>query len=307
MPQVKDGPPELNRLLERVYNDCMKKRNNPEKCSKIAWGAAKNAGWSKGKDGKWHKKGVKNDMSRELYMLDAEDDGACEWLKNEEGLFEFSDDDGSYSAVAVIGDRFYKGKFLANEEIEKAHKGMNGAFHDINHYGTSYLVMFGPNLEWIVGYQDDTKMLKNRMTTKIHIEDSAPKAQVWKSFMKICEKAGRVPNVSVSFWASNKTVNTKDLPEGTDWKSQGYKDDDEVPYLYNLDFRALSTVFKGACDDKAGCGVGITQSYKSIIPESMIIWNDNETREGKFVDLGELEKEKDLKEKLKDLKEENYE
>ena len=56
MPQIEGGPTALNELLENVYNECMKKRKNPGKCSRIAWGAAENAGWHKGKDGKWKKK-----------------------------------------------------------------------------------------------------------------------------------------------------------------------------------------------------------------------------------------------------------
>jgi len=56
MPQVSDGPKELNDLLESVYSECMKKIKNETKCSKIAWGAASNAGWHKDKDGNWKKK-----------------------------------------------------------------------------------------------------------------------------------------------------------------------------------------------------------------------------------------------------------
>ena len=56
MPQVKGGPASLNSLLERVYSDCMKRRNNPSMCSQSAWGAAKNADWVRGSDGKWHKR-----------------------------------------------------------------------------------------------------------------------------------------------------------------------------------------------------------------------------------------------------------
>lgn len=56
MPQVQGAPKELNDLLENVYSDCMKKRKNETKCSKIAWGAAENAGWHKNKKGEWKKK-----------------------------------------------------------------------------------------------------------------------------------------------------------------------------------------------------------------------------------------------------------
>ena len=56
MPQIKGGPKSLNVLLERVYADCMSEHNNESRCSAAAWTAARNDGWEKGKDGKWHKK-----------------------------------------------------------------------------------------------------------------------------------------------------------------------------------------------------------------------------------------------------------
>lgn len=57
MPKIKDGPVELNNLLEEVYNKCMKEKNKNEAiCSAQAWINAKNAGWRLGKDKKWHKK-----------------------------------------------------------------------------------------------------------------------------------------------------------------------------------------------------------------------------------------------------------
>lgn len=55
-PQVKGGPSGLNSLLEKVFKNCMKDKNNETSCSKIAWDAAKKAGWRKGPDEKWHKR-----------------------------------------------------------------------------------------------------------------------------------------------------------------------------------------------------------------------------------------------------------
>lgn len=46
MPQVENGPQALNDLLETVYTECMKD-GDEEKCSRIARGAAENAGWHK--------------------------------------------------------------------------------------------------------------------------------------------------------------------------------------------------------------------------------------------------------------------
>ena len=56
MPQVSGVPKELNRLLESAYSSCMADKNNKALCSKISWGAARNAGWYKDKDGQWKKR-----------------------------------------------------------------------------------------------------------------------------------------------------------------------------------------------------------------------------------------------------------
>lgn len=56
MPQLKNGPADLNRLLHTVYQEELRKGKSKQIASMAAWGAAKNAGWSKGKDGKWAKK-----------------------------------------------------------------------------------------------------------------------------------------------------------------------------------------------------------------------------------------------------------
>ena len=52
MPQVKNGPKELNELLESVYAQCMEYqrehgKKSKEDCARIAWHAAKRAGWKK--------------------------------------------------------------------------------------------------------------------------------------------------------------------------------------------------------------------------------------------------------------------
>lgn len=57
MPQVEGAPKGLNDILESAYQSALKKYpGNKGKAAKIAWGAVKNAGWSKNKDGKWVKK-----------------------------------------------------------------------------------------------------------------------------------------------------------------------------------------------------------------------------------------------------------
>lgn len=60
MPQVSGAPSELNKLLESAYSSALKKYKDKEKASKIAWGAAKQAGWHK-KGDTWTK-GKSNDF-----------------------------------------------------------------------------------------------------------------------------------------------------------------------------------------------------------------------------------------------------
>jgi hypothetical protein len=202
-----------------------------------------------------------------LYTFDMYEDGAIEW-DGCIGLESFSNDTDTYPAVCLVGDKFYKGNFLPAKEIEKAYHTMDGAYHDLNHWSTSYPGGFNSesNIEYVVGYQDGTTFdkINKKMKTNIHIEDTAPKSAVWKGFMNICKKAGRVPNVSVTFWADKKDLSVKELPDGVDYKSYGFKDDDVVTVLVDLEFHALATVFQGACDDKAGCGIGITNQSTNI-------------------------------------------
>jgi len=207
--------------------------------------------------------GQLNAQTRELYQLDMDCDHAMTFIKeNTLDLKDTQDEPNKFSAVALIGDRFYHGKFLPYSEIEKAYKSMDGAYHDINHWGTSYPIDGHPNIEYIIGYQKNTKMdmQKKMMKTNIIVNPDAPHYKTWKSFMDITRQAGRTPNVSVSFWASNKTMKARDLPKGINYAAEGYTDDSDIKTLYDVGFQALSTVFKGACDDSQGCGIGLSQT-----------------------------------------------
>jgi hypothetical protein len=48
MPQFKDAPEEMNKIMETAYSSALKKyKGNKGKASKIAIAAAENAGWEK--------------------------------------------------------------------------------------------------------------------------------------------------------------------------------------------------------------------------------------------------------------------
>ena len=73
MPQVPDGPKELNALLEAAYQSAMKQYGGDKgKASAVAWAAAEKAGWKKDKDGKWVKE-RKNEMTEQTVPLEALD------------------------------------------------------------------------------------------------------------------------------------------------------------------------------------------------------------------------------------------
>lgn len=55
MPRVKEGPKDLNGLLETVYQNCIAKGGDREACSMQSWGAAEKAGWKIDDSGKWVK------------------------------------------------------------------------------------------------------------------------------------------------------------------------------------------------------------------------------------------------------------
>ena len=163
-------------------------------------------------------------------------------------------------------------------DFEKGYRTLEGSYHDINHWGTTYLDG-QPDIEYIVGYNNNVRLGKvtKALTADIHVLPSAEKYQLWRGFVDINKKINRVPNVSVSFYASKKNVKAGTLP--VDFSAYGYKKDDEIEYLYDLEFQALSTVFKGACNDKDGCGIGIHQQKNDEMDEEKteISYRDWET------------------------------
>jgi len=276
MPQIKGGPKELNKLLERVYRQCMLTRKNETKCSKIAWGAAKNAGWYKDKDGKWkkRKKGKKQQSAIMLYERGMEiEEGKYYAFKFDSILGNTGQDTASisksfaekakgegYRATIVIGDRFMKGIFVSAKETESVHKQWNNTLHDLNHMGSGYRVMFSvvpSDISYVVGYQDDAKYDKStkETTVAVHIEENSPRYNEWKSYIAICEKINRTPNVSMYCFGKLEFIKAKDLPKDSHYKKNGYRTEDDVPCMTKIIPFMVSTVMRGACNDKDGCGI----------------------------------------------------
>ena len=192
-------------------------------------------------------------------------------------------DEEVYRSVALVGDRFYKGRFMPWEAVKKAAAGLDGTFHDVNHFGTAYPGVMGmpvQNIGYIIGYQKNTMLdeANKRIITEIHISKKAQAYPMWKGFMDINKNAGRIPNVSVSLWHDTKPMKIRDLPGGAAaYATEGYKEDQTVDVMSNIEFRALSTVMRGACNDTHGCGIGMqegedlavwTTAYIDTLPDS---------------------------------------
>ena len=114
MPQIEGAPAELNKILEAAYSGALKKYpNNKAKASKIAYGAAKNAGWSKDSEGKWTK--AKKEMSEEI-EIDAFKEGDYpqgKFTGKELAEIQETYNPENYEAPILIGhlsDPSYKGK-----------------------------------------------------------------------------------------------------------------------------------------------------------------------------------------------------
>lgn len=197
-------------------------------------------------------------------------------------------------AVALIGNAFYHNAFLPAEELEKAHKLWENTLHDINHQGTMDArgLQMSSNILYFVGYNDNVTYdeKSKSMSMDIHICDNTHYASAWKGYIELCEKSGQTPNVSVSFKAKTKAVKVSNLPEGVNYQAYGLTKDDYVRYIYDIRPDALSTVFRGACNDKMGCGIGLEQQQP----------NEEEQTSEQATDVSE-EEQKQIAEKRKEL------
>jgi len=259
------------KILSKVYSECRQKwvdehpddkenHINKESCAKIAWSAV-------------HKAGYQNNMElfhddKRLYILDSTGEYKPD-IDNKTNIIEINKDN-SYHATCLIGDRFYKNKFLSNKELQKAFQSFNRSVHDINHWSTTYLDGH-PNIEYVLGYQDNVKFDGRRLTADIHINPSAPKYPVWKNYIDICKMAKRVPNVSVAFWAASKPIKACELPVDVNYEQYGYHKNDMVPNIVDIDFKALATVLEGSCNDKDGCGIMSFNKEQYNVPDDLTI------------------------------------
>lgn len=169
--------------------------------------------------------------------------------------------------IAIVGDRFMNGGFFSKEELKKVYKQWEGTFHDINHEGTSGgLLGNKQDITKIIGYHNNVKYEDNNsVSMELVPHEGAKEYQAWKAFIEICEQAGQIPNVSVTYWGKQKLIKASELPEGVDYEAEGYNEDDMVPVLYNVIPYCVSTVLRGKCSDAGGCGIRNTVLEKHVV------------------------------------------
>lgn len=171
----------------------------------------------------------------------------------------------TYHASTIVGDKFYKGDFMSATAIENSVAEWAGTLHDINHMGTTRITpmgITGGDIRYFVGWQDNITYNAETKTLEmdIHIDTSTLYGKATKGYIDLCAKAGKIPNVSISFLGATKTARVNTLP--VDFKSYGLTGEETVNVIHTIKPRALSTVLEGACSDKQGCGISIKQNKK---------------------------------------------
>jgi len=208
-------------------------------------------------------------------------------------------------ATAIVGDRMMNGFYVPYDELKKSLSQWDGTLHDISHLGTSYPDNAPPfkreNLDYIIGYQnnvsanDETK----EVSMDVNIYKKSLKYESWKSFIDISNAAKRTPNVSVSMVAKPKAIKASELNYA---ESYGFKKDDMVLCLCDIQPRALTTCIKGACDDKKGCGL----SNHTVVEDKCECGKESSPVAGgnSEMSLDDAKKLAELKEQIRKLKEE---
>lgn len=167
--------------------------------------------------------------------------------------------ENTYRIVAIIGDRFLNGGFFPAKELERVYKGWEGTLHDINHWGTSYPTGFtaSSNILYFIGHHKNVEYnsTTKEVTMNIEVNPNTQYAKAWEAYVETCKMAGLTPNVSVTYLGRQKSLKANELPEGVDYKSEGYSDNDLVPVLIEVEPVCVSTVLQGRCNDKDGCGI----------------------------------------------------
>lgn len=205
------------------------------------------------------------------FIFDAQEITKPEETKDNKsiGFVESAISDNGYTMTIAVGNRFMKGIYVSSLELKRITQGFHNTLHDLNHMGSGYQIGFTiipSDIAYVVGYQDNPKFddSTGELKADLHIEKDSPKYNDWKNYINISAKIGRIPNVSMFVYGRVKYVSTKDLPEGTDFKSEGYNENDLIPVMTDVIPYMVSTVFRGTCSDKNGCGIKHNESNDNV-------------------------------------------
>lgn len=181
----------------------------------------------------------------------------------QEGETIENSDGPSKNIIAIFANRFMNGGWVSEDVLKKCYKQWNGTLHDINHMGTSTgFFLIQTDITYFIGYHKNVKYDKTNksVSMELHIHNRTKFAEAWEAYVELCELAGQIPNVSVTYYGTQKWLPTNELPKECDWKAEGYGKDDLVPVLTQIQPVCVSTVLRGRCDDKGGCGIRDTNS-----------------------------------------------
>lgn len=167
--------------------------------------------------------------------------------------------------IAIFANRFMNGGYVSEEELKKCYKKWENTLHDLNHMGTSTgYFLAQQDISYFVGwhtnvkYDEDTKSV----SMELNIDSNVPRSKEWEGYISLCEKAGQIPNVSVTYLAKRSFIALSTLPPEVQKKAKevGYGKEDLVPILNNITPVCVTTCFMGRCGDKDGCGIRNTDS-----------------------------------------------
>lgn len=166
-----------------------------------------------------------------------------------------------FNMVIAKGNMFMKGIYISTKEMKAAHKGFNNTLHDLNHMGSGYMASFfsvvPSDISYIVGWQDGLSYdnATDEVRANVHIKKTATRYDDWKTYIDISAEIDRNPNVSMFVCAKLEWVEARKLPKNSRYGANGYRADDLVPCMVEIKPLMVSTVTKGTCDDKKGCGI----------------------------------------------------
>jgi len=173
---------------------------------------------------------------------------------------------GIKNMIAIIGNRFMNGGFLPAEVLEKSYKKWNGTLHDINHMGTSTgFFLMQSDITYFIGYHTNVKYDTDtkEVSMELNVEPDCAFTAAWTAYVKLCERAGKIPNVSVTYYGKRDFILASSLPANIPWKKEGFSKDDLVPILNEITPVCVSTVLQGRCNDKDGCGLRNDESNEN--------------------------------------------